>query len=776
MRCLAVSLRSVVLLAVALGSPAAAAQTAGWQAHPAYNEVDAVASAPDGVWAGTGAGVFFYGIPDGEIVTYTPVDGLSGGPIGGMAYDDARGALWIGYGSGVLERLDPETGTVTPFYEVARADQYPSRGIRRIEVSADLLYLSTDFGVVVFDAAREEARVTYARIGDLAGGTAVNDVLEAPRPDGSPGLWLATEGGVFHATRGADNLQSPAAWTRAEGAPAPARSLALFDGTIYAGGGPEGARDLYRRTASGTWSRQIFTDNPITTLLPLSDRLLAVAPPFAYDVRVSGPASYFDGEGVNALSALVAGPDGDVWVGDRALGLFPLPESPGTGGAIPYTPSPIRPPGPFTNRIVQTDVGSDGVLWLVTERLAAAGTGAVNRFEDGVWTTYLVTDPALDIARATFGSGAVGPDGTFYAGSNGGGLTVFSPDGAVETYTPENSPLLGTSGSPSFVVVPDVGFEDDARWVLNISARPLHLFAEDGTWAGLPYPAGISPTAEPRRIAVDDFGQKWIALGNAGLAVWDTGADPASPGDDRARLFRDSPFSGQGLPNPDVRDVVRDGQGRIWVGTARGLAYVFSPGSAFGGSTDLATPQWARTEDGTSYLLRDVEVNDLEVDPAGQIWVGTTTGAYLINAEGNALLRQLTSDNSPLPSSQVGSVSVDPVTGRVYLATEVGLFSVSGDATRAAVGSDELVATPSPYRPAEGGDGVVVSGLSSRRSNVRVLTVAGDVVYAAEVAGGSFRWDGRDDRTGRPAPSGVYLVVAAGENGETLYGKVALIR
>jgi flagellar hook assembly protein FlgD len=70
---------------------------------------------------------------------------------------------------------------------------------------------------------------------------------------------------------------------------------------------------------------------------------------------------------------------------------------------------------------------------------------------------------------------------------------------------------------------------------------------------------------------------------------------------------------------------------------------------------------------------------------------------------------------------------------------------------------------------------VVVSGLATAVSQVRVLTAAGDVVYAAEVRGGSFRWDGRD-RDGQPVPSGVYLVAASGSDGAMRTGKVAVIR
>lgn len=774
------ALSRLLAIVVPLATTPVLAQTDGWRAYPAYNEIEAIATAPDGVWAATTLGVFFYAVPDGEIVTYTPVDGLRGGPVGSMAYDEARGVLWIGYRDGLLERLDPEAGTVTPFYAIARADQYPSRGIRRARLAGDRLYLATDFGVVVFDADREEVRNTFARIGDLESGAAVNDVLEAPRPDGTDGLWLATVGGLYHADRGATDLQTPAAWTRAPGLGGEAFSLALFDGAIYAGGGPDGAQDVYRRRADGTWERQLFSNTPMRKLVSDGEALFTVSQFFAFEIRPGqSPVRYFPREST-ALVDIAVGPAGGLWLGDRSDGLLPVPAEAPVDNVVAFDPAPVVPSGPATKNIADLDVGPDGVLWAVTRQIEQSPASAISRLGEAGWTSYLTDDPDLDIARSPFLAATVGPDGTLYAGSGARGLTVVSPDGAtLTTYTSANSSLTGIEGDPAFQPVRGVAFEGGTRWVVNVGTRKLHVFEEDGSWTALPLPAGpdrIPQGGEFLRVAIDEFGQKWIAVRRQGVAVWNTGDDPTTVADDQALFFSGSTVAGVGLPDPDVSDVVVDLAGRVWIGTARGIAYVFSPGSAFGGDRSLVTPQWARTADGTSYLLRDVSVNDLEVDPGGQIWVATTTGAYLINAEGNAVVREVRSGGTPLPSDEVLAIAVDPTSGRVFLTTPEGLFSFAGDTRRRQPDSEALRAIPSPYRPAEAPSGVVVSGLSAPASSVRVLTVSGEVVHAAEVTGGAFRWDGRDDRTGRLVPSGVYIVAAAGTDGSTLYGKVAVIR
>jgi hypothetical protein len=172
-----------------------------------------------------------------------------------------------------------------------------------------------------------------------------------------------------------------------------------------------------------------------------------------------------------------------------------------------------------------------------------------------------------------------------------------------------------------------------------------------------------------------------------------------------------------------------------------------------------------------------VTVNDLEVDPSGQIWVATTSGAYLVNTAGNAVVRHLTTANSPLASDAVLGVSVDGRSGTVYLLTDRGLYAAPGDARRPSVDSDALTVAPNPFRPATATAGVLVSGLRDAQSAVRILTPSGEAVFSADVAGGSFRWDGRDSRTGEVVPSGVYLVAGAGQQGGgAVYGKIAVIR
>ncbi len=785
------------LTLVALAPPAVAQAvfpTGRWQAYPAYTNVSAVTSGFGRVWAGTQGGVFSFDPASGEIERRTAIDGLRGGVIQSLAIDERRGTLWVGYADGGLDRLTVEDGTVRSVLDIARNTQYPSRGVRRLRVQGDSLLAATDFGVVVYDLVRGEVRNTYARLGTIPPATPVNDVLFAPLPDGRTGLWLATDAGVVTAAAADPALQSPAAWTLDPNFPTLAFSIARFTDsdptpTVHVGGGPAGARDLYERRPDGQWRRVLFINDDLTSLLVDGDRLLALRTSALYQYTLPPSVSVYRPALATAMRGLSLGPDGRVWLGDGALGLFPVPARLAPGTTAEFTPEPVVPEGPFSNSNADIDVAPDGTVWTASTRVEAAQSSAVSQLdpESGHWTSRLTRDEPAVLGRSDFFSLRVAPNGKVYVGTEGDGLIVIDPDGATVRYDETNSTLRAYAGQPaSFVQVTDVGFEGGATWVVNTqSPVPLQYFAADGTTVGLPYPSGTSGSNGGRtRLAIDNLGQKWLALLGGGLIVWDTGADPASPADDRARQYRgQGTIATGGLPGPSVVDVVYDGSNRVWIGTDRGIATVFQPGSVFSTDPNVGLPQFTLTPtrpDGSrDAFLRDVVVNDLEVDPGGRVWVATTSGAYLVapdpSGSGFVALREINAGNSPLPDSNVRRIAVRASDGRVFMTTEAGLFSVSGDAIAPVANSDRLRSSPSPVRPSDA-RGVTVSGLATARSTVRVLTLAGEVVHQAEATGGSFTWDGRDDRTRELVGSGVYLVSAVGSDGSTVTGKVAVIR
>ncbi len=756
------------------------AQPGTWRAYPSLQSIRALDSTADAVWAATSGGVFSYQPESGEITKFTPVEGLFGVDIKALVYDERRNAVWIGYGEGVIDRIDVETGSVESFFDIVRADQFIDRTINRLRIFGDSMYVSTAFGVVVFDPVENEVRDTYSRFGSLEPAISTNDALVAPLPDGTNAIWVATVDGVVHAPLSNPNLQQASSWTVNELGPTEVTGLIEFEGNVHAC-----SDDTYVRQSDGSWNSVFFTTRPFVGLVADEERLFGVAQ-FSLHIRQPNVGlSFFTIDGFTSLTAATIAPDGTVWVGDSNGGLARLPPLVASSGNVDIAPDQlVIPSGPLLNQVAGLDVGLDGTLWVSHKRPGAFA--GISRLNSEGWTTFSGNDPSLDMASQEYNSAHVTADGTLYAGSDGDGLTQIKPNGDVTTFRADNSTLESDAGggNSDFIRVKDAVSDDQGRlWVTNVgSAQPWHVLTPDGTWTALSYPSGAPTTVDFGRIIIDSFSQKWIeglqstTAGGRGILAVSTGSDPLASSDDQAIHIDAVGVSGTGLPHESVRAMAFDSENRLWLGTERGLATIFSVGSAFGGDPALIVPQWALTADGTSFLLRDLDISDIAIDPADQKWIASSTGAWLLNAEGDEVLLQLTKENSPLFSNNIVGIAIDGQTGRVYIATDVGLMSYDGEATAAVSDVQDLAVAPSPYRPDVHPRGVLISGLVEQ-TDIRITTLDGRLISTLVGRGGSIRWDGRDDRTGDLVSSGVYLVSAiAGDGQGTAHGKIAVIR
>ncbi|MEL6442836.1 MAG: two-component regulator propeller domain-containing protein [Bacteroidota bacterium] len=764
-----VLLLGLALPAWAQDTPEGAAPAGRWQALTAFNEVRALAASPTTVWAATSGGVFGYTPASGEIERYTTVEGLASISPTAIAYDAGTSVLWIGYSDGALDRLDPATGLVESFFDIRRTDQFSARQVERLRVGAGVVYAATGFGIVVFDTDRLEVRDSYVRLGPLEAGVVVRDVLEAPLPDGTPGLWAATAGGVVRAAQSA-NLLEPGAWTLEANGPGDAEALAVFQGDVMAGT----SQDVLQRRTDGTWARLFLTGSPVTALIADGPRLLGVDP-FSVVVFEPGQASqrlFVRGptdDFADVVATLALGADSEIWVGDLRDGLLRLPPLETASGDI-MPDQIVVPDGPRSNQIDDIDAGRDGEVWLATRRTINRTTVA-RRDGNGTWRVFT---EAEGLPTSSMLSALADRDGGFWGGSSSDGLVRIDPEGAVTVFDTENSSILSGLSNPDFVPVVDAAFDGDGQiWAVNqASSQPLHVRDDVGAWTGLPFPSNVLSRDIVEGVLIDRFDQKWVFTAESGIFVYAPGS---SLPQGSAPFLRPGGANGIGLPNGQVEALAEDLDGRIWVGTRRGLATIFSPGSAFSGDLSLIEPQWARTEDGTSFFLRDLLINDIAVDPANNKWLASSSGAWLIDSDGENVLLRFTEADSPLFSDNVIAVDVDARTGTVYFATDRGVLSYRGEALAAAPTVRDLDVAPNPYRPAQHADGVLISGLVAE-TRVRILTVDGRLVRALDTRGGAVRWDGRD-ADGQAVPSGVYLVAASGLGDEgTGFGKIAVIR
>ena len=767
----------------AAGARLATAQVNQWTAHTSTREVVALSVSDDEIWVATTGGVFSYNPATDEVERFTVAEGLHDVQTRAIAYDDRRGLVWVGYFNGVIDQLDVETGVVKTFFDIQRNVRFPSPEISRLVVRGDSLLVATSFGMVIFDPVRQEVRDTYSQLGTLAPATAVRDLVVAPIPDGSLGFWLATADGVAYAPLDAVNLQDPGVWTVERAAlPAPETySIAMFQGQIYVG-----TEDgLAQRETDGSYFRYGFTDRPVLDLAPLTDRLMALDE-FKFYAAFANGGALVQAEGFQGLTAIVEGPDQNVWVGDVQAGLNQFARPSGND-----TPALLRgeifPDGPFDGLFGDLTIDDDGNLWAAAIQ-GVQGAGFYQFAPDGQWINY--TGRFFDDLEGlgNFLSVHADEQGNLWAASNGNGLAHVTPEGDVVVYNQSNSSLRPAAGTSTFVIVGGAATDKDGvLWATNtIAAQPLHVRTTDGQWTPLPAPrcTDLAPTTALGPIFIDSFGQKWIVvleLGNLrvsrGVMVLDTGSSPTDPSDDVCRFLGERGALGRGLPSTAITSLTEDREGRVWIGTDNGPAFVLSSTVAAQDVTaEPSWPLWADRSEGV-FVLSNLHINDIAVDPSNRLWIATNEGVYLVQErDGYERVEFFTAENSPLFSDIVVTVTVDGQTGTVYFGTDQGLISFRGDAIDPAPAKRDLFVYPNPVRiTGEAAPDIFIEGLVEV-TDIKVVAAHGEVVAEFSARGGRARWDGRDHNQ-QLVPSGVYLVVAVGQNGEgTAFGKVAVIR
>jgi hypothetical protein len=701
-----------------------------WRLHLSYNNIGVIEVSPRNIFAASESGVLVYDREDQSVKTYNKLSGLSSSGITCLAYDKSNGQLLVGYDGGELDIID--VSTVSNFHRLRDAEVTTVRRINHISIRENVAYLSTAYGVVLFDLVTREIRETWRDLGPAGEGLPVYGTAFL-----HDSIYLATAEGVLAGYPG-DNLLDFDKWQRStdKGLSGAARSVITFNDRVYAAG-PTGVYS----DVDGSWLKEEFLDTlAVQSLTASEEHLLMIADSTLWLLNISGQLSKFSDTILQV--PLVARQDdaGAFWIGDHRAGLLS-----NIGGTF----SSILPNGPSATAVHKM-IYHEGKLFVIAGARSSAGepvalSEQVSIFENGAW--HDVRYPLPNITDISFS----GTD--TYISSFGSGLLISNASGNT-IYDESNSPLKNSTGDGAYISA--LSPRDGGLWIANYGgSEPLHFLNKDGTWES--YSFRFFNEQNPSDISVDGRGNIWIPLAPAtggGLLAFELAQN---------RPHYKSNVAGSGaLPNKNVNCITTDLDGYSWIGTDAGVAYFLSPGE------DAIKPIYDNR-----FLLRDEKITAIEIDPGNRKWIGTGNGVWLFDADVQMMLHNFTTDNSPLLSDLIYDIEIDPSSGEVFIATDKGIVSYRGDATTAERTFDNAKIFPNPVSPGFGGT-VSISGLTEQAS-VRITDISGKLVWRTEANGGTATWNVRDHR-GRRASTGVYLVFAISEDGtESMVGKIAVI-
>jgi streptogramin lyase len=277
-------------------------------------------------------------------------------------------------------------------------------------------------------------------------------------------------------------------------------------------------------------------------------------------------------------------------------------------------------------------------------------------------------------------------------------------------------------------------------------------------------PAGL----DLYRIGLARDGHKWVASRTDGLVILDDGGTPFTGGDDQIVVINQ--LAEPRLSSNRAFDLVEDDEGTLWLATDSGL-------NAIGGSYDRSTGKlnvstW-RVYDSLDGLASS-EINALEIDGDGHLWVGTSAG--LSRIDDGEVAFTLTSTNSGLINDRVTGLLFDAGANELWVGTFDGLSRLRLG-TASSNGEDPVSGSgvfPNPF-VTDGHQQLTFAGLPLG-ATLEIYTLQGELVTSLEagVGRGSISWSGLNDE-GFLVGSGIYFYVAQAPSSEIVRGRFAIV-
>ncbi len=446
-----------------------------------------------------------------------------------------------------------------------------------------------------------------------------------------------------------------------------------------------------------------------------------------------------------------------------------------------FCPAPL---GPHAPQVADLHLAGDGTLYFGTgdkDRLNTRWNGL--GIFDGVSWNALTLDDGILASNMT--EVHVWRDGTVWFGSSvdadQGGLNRYFPEtGAIEAY---HNQTVNTTRRTQGRHVRQIR-EDPAGnlWVLYGQATPgggLSLIEAPPSLAIKNYDFSLifAGTTLLRAFDFDSRGRLWVCTndtvtGPAQLYAIDTRGTLFDLTDDLTRSFN---MANEVFNLGECKSLEIDSNDRIWIAGNTGLALgQIDPGGGLFATWTRIEPNAAQAG-GRNPLPYRVGTLDSNED----LWLGTeSSGLVRVSKDASTWTWYDELAGCPLPDQSVSGIYPDPSSGSVWVGTSSGgiaRIDLSGSVSGGSDDALEAQPYPNPWNP--DADGAVTFGGIPTEAEVdlRIYTVAGEIVYEQENLRGAKTWNG-NNVGGFVVEGGVYLVRAIATDGEVYETKIAVQR
>ncbi|PQJ75266.1 hypothetical protein [Polaribacter gangjinensis] len=749
-----------------------------WEDFYSYNNVKDFVKVDNQIFALVDNAVFTFDETTSETKKFSSIQGLSGEITSAIYYDTTSKRLVIGYENGLIEVID-ENNSITISSDLANFNQSQEKRVNHISGIGNTLYLSTPFAIVEYDIEQLEFGDTFF-VGNNSSSVRINETTILNNT-----IFAVTEEGIFTADITNNLLIDFNNWTQQF----PGRDfthIVQFNNQIFV---TENSKLFQLNGASlietKDYSQPILGVKSSATHLAISlQKSASILNLSMNEILNFGTTSDFDFSLSNAFFE-----NNTIYLATHEFGILKTTSTQSTN----Y--QEIHPEGPLSNDVFSIDAENEH-LWVVFGGYDATYTPLQRRrgfshFDGQKWinTPFNPTFPFIDLNHVTIDPNAKNKvfissfgDTREINSVSTGGLLVVENDQITTFYNHLNSTLEDiVPNEINRVTIRVSGTAIDRQgnlWVNNINAnQELKKLSNSGAWSSFDISSLKTDSALGlSEISIDRNNTVWIGTRRNGVYVFNEN------GNRKARLIA-TPNQGN-LPDLQVFSVAVDNSSRVWIGTSRGLVVFRGTSSVFDATVLNAQPVIIEENGVGERLLGDLRVNSIEIDGADNKWFGTDSGGVLYtNPSGQRTLANFSRQNSPLPSNRILKIRVDDSSGKVFFATDRGIVAYNSKVAPFGEVLGDVYSYPNPAL--KNHETITITGRNGtslpRGTNVKILDVAGNLVYETnvvegqEVQGGKVVWN-KKNLAGKKVASGIYVVLLAAEDGtQTAVTKIAIV-
>ena len=761
--------------------------TEDWEGHFSYNNIKSVANGDGKIFVASENVLFTYDVFTNELETITTIEGLSGEFITTIHYSNNNNLIIIGYDTGLMEVYNLSTKSVLKVVDILNKTTISpeNRRINHFYEHNNVVYISTNYGISVYDLEALEFRDTYY-IGTNGSQVQVKQTVVF-----NNNLYAPTNEGLKKADLNNPNLIDFQFWDTL--------FLGNFSLINFVGNNLytiKSDNNVYKVMGANLVPSLNFSAT-VVDLKSKENYLLVVTKDnvsrYQSDLSLVDTFTVSAPFDTNFTTAQFV--DETMYIGTEDFGLLKS----STDMSNSY--EEICPDGPLLNTPFMLKYGYEN-LWITFGDYSVSFSPhplkkyGFSYFENEQWhnIAYDSIQDAVQKPVHNLNAIAINPLNTnqIFISSYHNGLLNFQKNNPMEFFDDTNSPLesLEIPGSTyRSIRVSGLKFDDQGNlWNLTSkNEEPLKKYnPSTNQWQTYSFSSLIEDYLADENgfgpLIIGPDGTKWIGSYSNGVIGFNENGNLIRQveGEDTANL-----------PINHIKALALDNNNVLWIGTYKGLRILYNTANFFTEEV-ISTEPIIILEDGLPKELLELQfITEIIVDGSNNKWIPTAdAGVFYLSADGQKTIYHFTEDNSPLPSNAVITMAQNENDGTIYFGTSRGLVSFKAGGSSPSDSLEDVFAYPNPVRPGFNLtiDKVKIKNLSEN-VNVKITDVTGNLVaeaqsntnlrfkgYNLEIDGGTAYWNGKNLANNTVA-SGVYVVLISDlDNLETKVLKIMLIR